>query len=207
MQSPPSGFCILTFIVMSIQLSSRHRSFFLIPGSHASWVRETSSVFREQVAMSGDLVAHSSRQILSQLRHHKITVTDTVMSSFFHPMYAFIHLFLYVLKHPQASTIMGDLALLDVATGHFGQLELASDGILAFHLPRECTALCLKAIRVAKDLRLEPVNTVAATPQSTNLDSVETTNMEGGADDFNTRDILSWPEDLVTPRWLFSYAS
>lgn len=50
-------------------------------------------------------------------------------------MNACINLLIYVLKETDAATARGDLALLNVAAGHFGQLEYVTAGMLSLDFP------------------------------------------------------------------------
>lgn len=64
-------------------------------------------------------------------------------------MLAIITLFIYVLKYPNLSTTQSDIALLDVGTGHFGQVHHSTSGHVCFHFPREVSVLANKATKQA----------------------------------------------------------
>lgn len=58
----------------------------------------------------------------------------------FTPLVGLINLFIYVLKYPTLPTTYSDIALMDVAVGHFGRLEFASTD-LAFPFTRDVASL------------------------------------------------------------------
>lgn len=120
---------------------------------------------QEQITASTKIVAHSARQIILKLKTYQHDVTSSTWASFFHPMNAYINLFLYILIEPDAATTRGDLALLSVAAGHFGQLEYETEGMLSFDFPRDCNTICLRTVRATESSRGEAL-TVPATPQS-----------------------------------------
>jgi hypothetical protein len=58
----------------------------------------------------------------------------------FTPLVGLVNLFIYVLKYPTLPTTHSDIALMDVAVGHFGRLEFASSD-LAFPFTRDVASL------------------------------------------------------------------
>jgi hypothetical protein len=65
-------------------------------------------------------------------------------------MYAFINLFIYILKHPGHPRILSDLALLDIGAGHFAGLEFATDSEISVPFVREVATLARDAIKYAR---------------------------------------------------------
>ena len=137
---------------------------FFYPWISFSLRSESNHLFREQIKVSANTIAYSARQIILQLKTHRLDVSCSTWATFFHPMNAYINLFLYVLKEPDAVSARGDLALLNVVSGHFGQLEYVTGGSMSFDFPRDCNALCLRTMRRTKESRTEAY-TVPATPQ------------------------------------------
>jgi hypothetical protein len=69
---------------------------------------------------------------------------------FYYPMVGLINLFLCILKHPSLSTTVSDVAILDIAVGHFGHLEVATCSELSYPFTREVAALAYKCVGNAK---------------------------------------------------------
>src|SRR5258706_5918724 len=66
------------------------------------------------------------------------------------PLVSLINMFIYVLKYPTLPTTQSDIALMDVAVGHFGRLEFASSD-LAFPCTREMTSLARVMVRKTRE--------------------------------------------------------
>lgn len=62
------------------------------------------------------------------------------------PMHAFMNLFIYVIRYPGLPTVQSDLALLDVAAGHFGQMEFVTDSKVRFGFARDIAALARRVV-------------------------------------------------------------
>lgn len=58
---------------------------------------------------------------------------------------AFVNLFVYIIRFPKLSTIQMDLSLLDVISGYFGRLELATGAKKSFPFVRDL-AQCAHAV-------------------------------------------------------------
>lgn len=65
-------------------------------------------------------------------------------------MVGLINLFLYILKYPTLPSAVSDVAVLDIAVGHFGHLEVVTAAELSYPFPREIAALAYKTMRDAK---------------------------------------------------------
>ena len=61
-----------------------------------------------------------------------------------------INLFITLLKDPLASTARADIALLDVAVGHFGNVETATDSEISFTFVREVASIAYRVVREAE---------------------------------------------------------
>lgn len=73
-------------------------------------------------------------------------------------MIALIHLFLYVLEFPTLPSARSDLALLDVAAGYFGQLDMITDSKLSFPFARDIATLASRAVNKAVDVLSGTIN-------------------------------------------------
>jgi hypothetical protein len=60
--------------------------------------------------------------------------------AYFTPLVGLINLFIYILKYPTLPTTYSDIALMDVAVGHFGRVEFASSD-LALPFTRDVASL------------------------------------------------------------------
>ncbi|BCS23676.1 fungal specific transcription factor domain-containing protein [Aspergillus puulaauensis] len=122
---------------------------------HYPWIssfllahREAS--FRDRVSNSSAKVAAASRQVLLSL---KSLVPDLISQApivFYYPMLATINLFIYILKAPMAATVNSDLALLDIASGHFGHIYHLTSSHVSFSFPRDAIRIAERAVEVAK---------------------------------------------------------
>lgn len=63
-----------------------------------------------------------------------------------YPMHAFINLFIHVMKDPATSHTRSDMALLDVATGYFGQLDFLTGSMLNFPFARDVAAFARQTV-------------------------------------------------------------
>jgi len=169
---------------------------FFYPWISSSLRSNGNQLFREQSAVSANTIAYSARQIILQLKSQRLDVSSFLWTTFFHPMNAYINLFLYVLKEPDAPTARGDLALLNVVAGHFGQLEHVTAGMLSFDFPRDCNSLCLRTVRATKNSRSEAF-TVPATPQSLRDEPTRDNGILNGYSDANVRMTSSASDNVV----------
>ncbi|KAL2836399.1 fungal-specific transcription factor domain-containing protein [Aspergillus pseudoustus] len=106
--------------------------------------------FRARAAHSSEQVAASSRQILLSLKHLNPDLMSLSPVSFYYPMLATINLFIYILKSPTSPTVQPDLALLDIASGHFGQIYHLTSGHVSFSFPREAIRIAERAVQVSR---------------------------------------------------------
>lgn len=124
------------------------------------------SDFHDQVNKSTAALVAAAREILVMLKTLRVDATCPAWLAFFYPMYAYINLFIYILKFPQSPTVVGDLALLDICAGHFGQIDHATDSEISIPFPRQCTALCFTVVKASKGIR-KTSRTEPATPEMT----------------------------------------
>ncbi|CAI7580127.1 unnamed protein product [Penicillium pancosmium] len=64
-------------------------------------------------------------------------------------MLAVINLFIFILKTPTLETVGSDLALLDLAAGHFAKVHFLTSSEVSFIFAREVADLANKAVRRA----------------------------------------------------------
>jgi hypothetical protein len=71
--------------------------------------------------------------------------------AFYYPMLALINLFICTLQRPLAPSVQSDIALLEMGTGYFAQLEIATSSALVFPFTRNVAAMARRAIACAKE--------------------------------------------------------
>ena len=88
-----------------------------------------------------------------------------------------INLFITILKNPSAPGIRADVALLDVAVGHFGDMEIVTESEMSFPFVREVASIAYRVVRKAEEgaAMAEPIINEASTlgqmiPILTNMD-------------------------------------
>jgi hypothetical protein len=62
------------------------------------------------------------------------------------PLHGFLSLFIHVLKFPGSPSARSDLALLDVAVGHFGLIDFITDMKLDFSSVRDIATLARNVV-------------------------------------------------------------
>ena len=63
-----------------------------------------------------------------------------------------VNLFITILKDPLAATARADIALLDVAVGHFGNVEIATESQISFPFVREVAGIAYSVVRDAEGI-------------------------------------------------------
>jgi hypothetical protein len=71
----------------------------------------------------------------------------------YYPLVGLINLFLYVIKYPNASSAESDIALLEVAVGHFSYLSFILDSYASFNFIKDFVPLARSAIRQANNFQ------------------------------------------------------
>jgi hypothetical protein len=69
-------------------------------------------------------------------------------------MVGLINLFVTILIKPTSSAAQSDVALLDIAAGHFGHLEFMTSNELTFPFTREVAAMARATVKRSKDRSL-----------------------------------------------------
>ena len=57
------------------------------------------------------------------------------------------NLFLKILKHPSDPSARTDIALLDIAVGHFGHLEVITESELSYPFAREIATIAYRTVK------------------------------------------------------------
>jgi hypothetical protein len=70
-------------------------------------------------------------------------------------MFALINIFIVVLETPTAPSNQSDLALLDMAAGHFAQMQVLTSSLLSFPFAREIASLARRTVSNANRLGSE----------------------------------------------------
>ena len=125
-----------------------------------------------------------------------------------HPLVSMINIFIYLVKYPNLSTAQSDVALMDIATGHFGRLEFASTD-LAYPFTREITRIaremvlrcCERGETVSESTYSTEDNSLQSTSSSSALPSQDATAILTEDDPNNVRS-LTWTILLV---WADNY--
>ncbi|KAF9887171.1 hypothetical protein FE257_010425 [Aspergillus nanangensis] len=140
---------------------------------HYPWVRSllllrTETSFSDRISNSSALAAMASREILSSLADVQPGLPSSSPIVFYYPMLAIINLFIYILQDPVAFTAQSDLALLDIAAGHFGQVFLLTSSQVSFNFPRDVVRIAERAIRLAttEAADIERVDDITFTPDT-----------------------------------------
>lgn len=66
-------------------------------------------------------------------------------------MVGLINLFVSILIKPTSAAAQSDVALLDIAAGHFGNMEFMTSNELAFPFTREVAAMARATVKAAKE--------------------------------------------------------
>ena len=70
---------------------------------------------------------------------------------FFCPLVGTINLFVTILKNPSSPGARADIALLDVAVGHFGDMEIVTESEMSFPFVREVASIAYGVVRKAEE--------------------------------------------------------
>lgn len=66
---------------------------------------------------------------------------------FYFPMVGLSNLFLKILKHHSDPSAQTDIALLDIAVGHFGHLEVITESELSYPFAREIASIAYQTVK------------------------------------------------------------
>ncbi|KAJ5934040.1 hypothetical protein N7466_003587 [Penicillium verhagenii] len=132
--------------------------------------------------------------VTSLIEHARICakISKELFIVFYYPMLAVINLFIYILKAPSLDTVPSDLALLDLAAGHFARVHFLTSAQVSFTFAREVVGLANKAVRrtalaVPNNNRKTPnVYTPDISPVNIPGDSFSVFDSNASFEDFNT---------------------
>jgi hypothetical protein len=131
--------------------------------------------FRDQVSVSTEAVAQAARSIILLTRHLHVDVASPAWYAplntlrlchiitvnrlaFYYPMVGLINLFVSILKSPASEISQSDVALMDVAAGHFAHMEFITSSELAFPFTREVADLARQTAKHARERNNIDVN-------------------------------------------------
>ncbi|KAJ5921594.1 fungal-specific transcription factor domain-containing protein [Penicillium verhagenii] len=163
---------------------------------HYPWIcsllTHQETLFESSISKSSARSAEASRQILSILDSSWFDTSFTSSIVFYYPMLAVINLFIYILKAPSLDTVPSDLALLDLAAGHFARVHFLTSAQVSFTFAREVVGLANKAVRrtalaIPNNNRKTPnVYTPDISPVNNTGDSISVFDSNPSFEDFNT---------------------
>ncbi|KIV78617.1 hypothetical protein PV11_06251 [Exophiala sideris] len=118
---------------------------------HYPWVATVFDVvstpcLREQVAISTARATEAARNIILATKSTSLNANFPSWLAFYYPMLAAVNLFVSILKAPLSVTSRSNLALLDIATGHFAHLEFLTPE-LSFPFVRESANLAHRLLK------------------------------------------------------------
>ncbi|KAF7950020.1 hypothetical protein EAE96_007323 [Botrytis aclada] len=116
-----------------------------------------SSALRNRISISSHAVVNAARGIILDTDAIRVDASTPIWLAFYFPLVSAINIFIYILKYPALPTASSDMGLLDICTGHFSRLELAS--------PDTALPFIREIARLARSI-VESVKNSAASPGS-----------------------------------------
>ncbi|KAJ5783771.1 fungal specific transcription protein [Penicillium psychrosexuale] len=110
---------------------------------------------QHDISISAHVVVNAARSIILDTDVIHTDVSTPIWLALYFPLVSVINIFIYILKYPALPTAPSDLALLDIATGHFARLEFASPDI-ALPFVREIARLARATIEFTKNTTQSP---------------------------------------------------
>lgn len=124
---------------------------FSYPWLSARFVGQCPDVILDtQMALSSATVAEAARNILLAIRLVTSDVATPTWLAFSYPIYAYLGLFIHVLRYPNLPTASADLGILDICAGHFGHIDFMTSSEISVSLPRESVGLAAKVLKNLK---------------------------------------------------------
>ncbi|CAI7612375.1 unnamed protein product [Penicillium glandicola] len=124
-------------------------SIFTHPWNSALFGFGQTTALRNCISISSHVVVNAARSIILDTDTIHVDVSTPIWLAFYFPLVSAINILIYVLKYPALPTASSDVALLDIATGHFSRLELASPDV-ALPFVREITRLARATVERVK---------------------------------------------------------
>ena len=81
----------------------------------------------------------------------RICIVIVIRLVFYYPMVGLINLFVSILKSPASAISQSDVALMDVAAGHFAHMDFITSSELAFPFTREVANLARQTVKRARE--------------------------------------------------------
>lgn len=128
---------------------------------------EKNPSFLKEVATKASTVADAAR---SNILIAKATELDAALpqwASFYFPMSGLTNMFVFVLNYPTLPSAQADVALLDVAAGHFSHMEYLTSSERGLPFTREIASLARKVVQEGK---LIPSSSAATAPLTNGVD-------------------------------------
>ncbi|KAL3249815.1 hypothetical protein ABHI18_011498 [Aspergillus niger] len=132
-------------------------SIFTLPWNNAIFGDGSIPVLHKQISLSSYIVVNAARSIILTLNCAQIDASTPTWLVLYFPLVSVINLLIYILKYPSLPTTQSDIALIEVAAGHFSRLEYASAD-LARPFAREITHLA-RAVATAAEEGKETMRT------------------------------------------------
>lgn len=106
--------------------------------------------YLHQVAAKTQQVAQASRALIFIFKSMELDAGLPPWATFYYPMAAVASLFVFLLQTPASLTAQSDIALLDVAAGHFSHMEYLTGMELGAPFARKAAQLAREAMNKAK---------------------------------------------------------
>lgn len=107
---------------------------------------EKNPSFQKQVALNTSKVADAARNIILIAKVTELDAALPQWASFYFPMSGLTNLFVYMLNSPTLPSAQADVALLDVAVGHFSHMEYLTSSERGLPFTRELANLARTTI-------------------------------------------------------------
>ncbi|CAI7606784.1 unnamed protein product [Penicillium viridicatum] len=116
---------------------------------------DQTAALRNRISISSHVVVNAARAIILDTDAIHVDASTPIWLAFYFPLVSAINILIYVLKYPALPTASSDVALLDIATGHFSRLELASPDI-ALPFVREIARLARTTVECVRKAAPSP---------------------------------------------------
>ncbi|KAF7941637.1 uncharacterized protein EAE97_006474 [Botrytis byssoidea] len=147
------------YIIQHAQISSRIAK--QLTSGSSLFGSGQSSALRSRISISSHAVVNAARAIILDTDAIQVDASTPIWLAFYFPLVSAINIFIYILKYPALPTTSSDVALLDICTGHFSRLELASpDTALPFI--REIARLARSTVESVKNSAASPGSLLGA---------------------------------------------
>ncbi|KAK5046782.1 hypothetical protein LTR84_007136 [Exophiala bonariae] len=116
------------------------------------WISNTivgdSAASDEHYQTATNTVADAARNLIVITTQIEINAASPQwqVSAFTYPLIGVTNLFIHILKAPKLPSVAADLALLDVAAGHYGRVELITESDMSFPFARKLAEIARKAV-------------------------------------------------------------